>query len=236
MKMFRFLFLALFLVGAPFARKLQKNSVQSGREAVTKNRESPKEMMTKNAEMPKEGSARNSEVPPKGAAPQSGVSKPEAPHKNVQQPIQKSVQGSIRIDKIIVRKSNRLVETYQNGELLKQYRCALGFTPTGPKEEEGDGKTPEGTYTIDYKEPAAKNGYKAVRLSYPNKDQRLKAEKRGKNPGGNICIHGLRYSVKPLGKDHIKSDWTKGCVGVTDEEMDEIFKGSLIGTVVEILP
>lgn len=114
--------------------------------------------------------------------------------------------------------------------VVRSYRVALGRDPTGHKEREGDGRTPEGRYTIDGRNPKSKY-HLALHVSYPNAVDVERARASGDDPGGDIMIHGL----KP-GAAHPESDWTQGCIAVTDAEMDEIWELVADGTPVEIHP
>lgn len=139
------------------------------------------------------------------------------------------------IDKIIIIKGERKLEIYAEGQKLKTYPVALGFEPEGHKQFEGDGKTPEGLYVVDSKNPHSQF-YKNLGVSYPNTTDRAYAKKHGKSPGGAIKIHGLGKSFGYLGKTHALSDWTLGCIAVTNEEIDEIYASTPVGTPIEIRP
>ena len=115
------------------------------------------------------------------------------------------------------------------------YAVALGARPAGHKLQQGDERTPEGVYSID-----ARNSDSAyhlsLRISYPNEEDRRRADARGVDPGGQIMIHGMGNAVARMGPLHPHFNWTDGCVAVTDEEMDEIWKLVDIGTPIEIKP
>jgi murein L,D-transpeptidase YafK len=100
--------------------------------------------------------------------------------------------------------------------VLRTYRIALGREPVGPKRQEGDGRTPEGRYTIDYRNANSKF-HLSLHISYPNGADVARARESGVDPGGDIMIHGLKDGVR------MEGDWTQGCIAVTDEEMDEIW-------------
>ncbi len=138
------------------------------------------------------------------------------------------------IDKLVVYKSKHKMEAYANGSLVKTYTIALGFSPNGHKQFEGDGRTPEGTYTINARN--AKSAYhKNLGVSYPNAADRTYAETQGKSPGGDIKIHGLRNGRGYIGKFHQWKDWTHGCIAVTNAEIDELFASVKEDAVIEIL-
>ena len=140
-----------------------------------------------------------------------------------------------KADFIKLEKSKRLLTLFSKGKELKVYRVSLGPVPVGKKEKQGDYKTPEGKYIIDYKNPQSQY-HLSLHISYPNKEDKLNAQKMGFSPGGDIMIHGLGKHFNWMGKAHIFFDWTLGCVAVTDEEMDEIWKLVPEGTSIEIVP
>ncbi|MRR34517.1 peptidase, partial [bacterium] len=121
------------------------------------------------------------------------------------------------------------------GKVLKSYRIALGGDPVGPKVRQGDNKTPEGTYTIDSRNRDSRY-HRALHISYPNENDKKRARDLGVSPGGDIMIHGIKSGFGWAGDAHADSDWTKGCIAVTDEEIEELFKLVPDGTIVEIRP
>lgn len=138
-------------------------------------------------------------------------------------------------DKILVEKKERRLTLFSKGEVIKTYKIALGGDPVGPKERQGDNKTPEGTYIIDSRNRVS--GYhRSLRISYPNEKDQTRAKELGVSPGGDIMIHGIKNGLTWVGASHIEVDWTKGCIAVSDEEMDEIYKLVPNGTIVEIRP
>ena len=124
---------------------------------------------------------------------------------------------------------------YSKGRALKSSQIALGGNPTGPKERQGDNKTPEGIYRIDARNRNSQF-HLSLQISYPNEKDKKRARELGVSPGGDIMIHGLKNGLSWVGEQHTELDWTKGCVAVTDEEIEEIDKVVPLGTVVEILP
>jgi murein L,D-transpeptidase YafK len=139
------------------------------------------------------------------------------------------------IDKIVVLKSKRTLLIYSQNQLVKTYKIALGRQPVGKKQIDGDKKTPEGNYTIWKKGPHAKY-HKYLFISYPNKSDVINAHKKNKEPGGLIYIHGLNKRYAKVGKLHTLSNWTLGCIAVTNDEIDELFKLIKVGTKIEIKP
>ncbi len=140
-----------------------------------------------------------------------------------------------KIDLILVEKARRVMSVYQQGKLLKSYKIALGFAPVGHKEQEGDGKTPEGIYCVSAKYPQSQF-YLALQVSYPDKNDQKNAREKGVSAGGQIMIHGLGKDFSWLGKLHANRDWTLGCVAVTNEEIKEIYDASTTATKIEIRP
>jgi murein L,D-transpeptidase YafK len=138
-------------------------------------------------------------------------------------------------DKILIEKKERLLMLLSRGKVLKTYKIALGGNPSGPKERQGDNKTPEGTYVIDSRNKGSRY-HMSLHISYPNEKDKKRAKELGVSPGGDIMIHGLKNSFSWLGDDHTEVDWTKGCIAVTDAEIEEIYKLVPKGTIVEIRP
>lgn len=138
-------------------------------------------------------------------------------------------------DRIIVHKSARTMELTQAGQVLKAYKIALGGEPVGPKTRQGDHRTPEGLYLIDSRNAHSKF-HRSLHISYPNAADRDRARKLGVSPGGDVFIHGLPNGYGLVGAAHRARDWTDGCVAVTDQEIEEIWKLVNNGTPVEIRP
>ncbi len=136
---------------------------------------------------------------------------------------------------MLVLKSQRRLELLSQGKVVKTYRIALGSTPVGPKTQQGDHKTPEGTYVLDSRN-AHSRFYKAIHVSYPNARDRAAARERGVSPGGDVFLHGLPNGYGWIGASHRLKDWTDGCIAVTNQEMDEIWGAVKDGTPIEIRP
>jgi len=118
---------------------------------------------------------------------------------------------------------------------LKTYKISLGTSPVGPKQQQGDHKTPEGHYVIDRRNPKSRF-YRSLHIAYPDANDRERAAQSGVDPGGDIMIHGLPNGFGWLGDIHLVLDWTDGCIAVTDEQMDEIWRAVPDGTPIEIKP
>lgn len=138
-------------------------------------------------------------------------------------------------DSILIEKSARKLYLLKDGKTIRTYNIALGFSPVGHKQMEGDGKTPEGHYKIIGRNPRSAY-HLSLRISYPAPEDIKNAKKYGVSPGGDIMIHGLPNSMPFLGKNHIKKDWTAGCIAVTNEEIREIWSLVPNGTPVDIRP
>lgn len=133
-----------------------------------------------------------------------------------------------RADLVLVEKAARRLTLLRGGEPLATYRVALGFAPEGHKTEEGDGRTPEGRYTLDWKN-AASRFHLSLHVDYPNAADRAQAKARGVSPGGEIFVHGGSWRGS-------SRDWTLGCVAVTDAEIEAIWARVAPGTPIEIRP
>jgi murein L,D-transpeptidase YafK len=143
--------------------------------------------------------------------------------------------GETKIDRIVVEKSARTLSIFRDGRKLKAYRVALGRNPVGPKEEEGDMKTPEGIYTIDNRNPQS-SFHLALHISYPSDNDKSRADERGASAGFDIMIHGIQNGRGWIGAFHRCTDWTAGCIALTDEEIEELWRVTPDGTTVEIRP
>ena len=127
------------------------------------------------------------------------------------------------------------MELLAGGKVIRTYKVALGRGGLAPKEREGDERTPEGHYFIDSRNEHS-GFYRALHISYPNAEDRRRAEQLGVAPGGAIMIHGIKNGFGWLSASHRTMDWTAGCIAVTDPEMDEVWKLVPVGTPVEIRP
>ncbi len=133
------------------------------------------------------------------------------------------------VTSVQVHKGARKMYLLHNDKVLQTYDVALGFAPQGHKSFEGDGKTPEGTYRIDRRNPNSEF-HLSIGISYPNDADRAYAESIGQPPGGDIFIHG--WSRRPIRR----ADWTAGCIAVKDKEIEMVYAMVRDGTVIHILP
>lgn len=139
------------------------------------------------------------------------------------------------VDKVLVVKSERKLHLLSRGEILRSYRVSLGKRPDGPKQHEGDKRTPEGFYWIDWRKVS--NRYNlAMHISYPNQLDQSRAQQKGVPPGGMIMIHGT-----PLDDEYPEwyfhtLDWTEGCIAMRNHDMQEVWSLVKDGTLIEIRP
>ena len=141
--------------------------------------------------------------------------------------------SNITADHVLVEKAARRLTLLRGDTPLKVYRIALGRAPVGPKEEEGDQRTPEGIYLIDsHKEDS--DFHRALHVSYPEQRDIDQAAARGVSAGCDIMIHGIRNGLGWIGAFHRRTDWTAGCIAVTDFEIEEIWRAAPDGTPIEI--
>ena len=139
----------------------------------------------------------------------------------------KSYDGP-KITSVVVNKGERQLYLLHHEQVLKQYRFDLGFAPTGDKKVEGDGKTPEGTYVIDRRNPNS-SFHLSIGISYPNAGDRAEAKALGQNPGGEIFIHGQPNLKRARGPD-----WTAGCIAVKNREIEQIYAMVDNGTLITL--
>jgi len=139
------------------------------------------------------------------------------------------------VSEVLVRKEERRLYLLAGDEVVRSYRIGLGDNPSGHKLYEGDERTPEGQYSLDWRNSNS-DFYKSMHISYPNEKDSELASAWGLNPGGNIMIHGLPNEAKDMEFAFLGLDWTDGCIAVSNEEMDEIWQLVSDGTPIRILP
>jgi murein L,D-transpeptidase YafK len=140
-----------------------------------------------------------------------------------------------RADRVLVEKGARRLTLWFAGYRMREYRVALGSDPIGDKQRIGDGRTPEGLYSIDGRNGASEF-YRSLHISYPNAADLRSAREAGAHPGGEIMIHGLPEGAEWVSGEHTRFDWTEGCIAVTNEEIDELWELVADGTPIEIRP
>lgn len=139
------------------------------------------------------------------------------------------------VSKVIVRKQERRLYLMDGNNMVRSYRISLGDNPDGHKLYEGDERTPEGDYILDWRNDQS-DFYKSIHISYPSEQDRALASAWGLDPGGSIMIHGLPNGVGDLAFAYTGLDWTDGCIAVNNEEMDEIWQLVSDGTPISIFP
>ena len=145
------------------------------------------------------------------------------------------VLGIEKADMVLVVKSESKLYLLKNDKVIKQYKVVFGANPKGHKQKEGDERTPEGSYILDYKNDDS-GFYKAIHISYPNENDKKRAKKLGVNPGGAIMIHGQKNGLGWFSWVSQHFNWTDGCIAVKNSEMDEIWEFLDVGTPIKIKP
>lgn len=146
-----------------------------------------------------------------------------------------SLPAGTAVDRVIVRKEARVLALYQGSRLVRTYSIALGRHPLGDKQQEGDGRTPEGAYVLDYRNPNSAF-HKSFHISYPGPDDVAAANARGVSAGSMIMVHGIRNGLGFVGRFHRLFDWTDGCIAVSNQDIDEIWRVVPVGTPIVIEP
>jgi murein L,D-transpeptidase YafK len=138
-------------------------------------------------------------------------------------------------DKVVVWKADRKLELLKEGQVFRTFDIALGNAPLGHKEEEGDNRTPEGSYRLDLRNPNS-DYFLSIRVSYPNAVDRSEARRKGVNPGGQIMIHGQPNNPTYSAAFYRQADWTNGCIAVSNSDMIDIWLMTPDRVPIEILP
>tara|TARA_R100000306_G_scaffold62596_1_gene75188 strand:- start:105 stop:695 length:591 start_codon:yes stop_codon:yes gene_type:complete len=154
----------------------------------------------------------------------------------LQDPASDAAVADVPVDRVVVRKSQRLLLLMKNDSPLRAYPVSLGDEPSGHKQFEGDERTPEGVYLLDWRNPNSQFT-KSIHISYPNEADREFAKALGRDPGGMIMIHGRPNSFerKKLNR-YMLEDWTDGCIAVSNAAMEEIWELVPLNTPIEIVP
>lgn len=150
-------------------------------------------------------------------------------------PVAEAGLPGFKADMVIVAKKDRRLLIVHRDKIVRQFKVALGANPVGHKLRRGDGKTPEGAYSLSEKRQHSQF-YRAIRISYPSAEDRKLAAIRGVDPGGDIMIHGQPNRSRVPEEFTWKLDWTRGCIAVTNKEMDELWAMIDEGTRIVILP
>lgn len=145
------------------------------------------------------------------------------------------IPEGVIIDSIAVHKSAHEMLVFSHKHLIKIYKVQLGLCPVGAKQCTGDLKTPEGLYYINGKNPYSRF-HKSLSISYPNAVDLTRAHKLGKDPGGDVMIHGLPNGEENVGPNRYRNDWTWGCIAIRNNEIDELFSHIDAGVPILITP
>ncbi|WNC67360.1 L,D-transpeptidase family protein [Thalassotalea nanhaiensis] len=137
------------------------------------------------------------------------------------------------VNLVKVDKSEAKMMLFSDGKLVREYDVVFGANPQGHKQQEGDEKTPEGTYSLDYKKEDS-SFYRAMHIDYPNNIDTANANKRGVSAGGFIMIHGQRNYLGWLSAIMQNFNWTDGCIALTNDEMDDFMELVSVGTEIQI--
>src|ERR1700722_11465139 len=138
-------------------------------------------------------------------------------------------------DQIVVHKSERRLYLMRHGEVLREYHVALGLMPEGPKERAGDFRTPEGHYQLTRRNPRS-DYFLSIQVSYPNDADVRRARHQHVDPGGAIMVHGWPNSLRHNAEYYASSDWTDGCIGMSNSDMVELWMMTQDNIPIEILP
>ncbi|MFW2404632.1 MAG: L,D-transpeptidase family protein [Gammaproteobacteria bacterium] len=138
-------------------------------------------------------------------------------------------------ERVVINKSERKLYLYKGERVLRSMDVALGFVPTGDKEFEGDYRTPEGDYMLTKRNPAS-DYFLSIQISYPNENDERAARMRGKDPGGQIMIHGQPNEPKYSDDYYRVTDWTEGCVALSNSDMVDIWLMTSPDTPISIVP
>ncbi|MGH8196686.1 MAG: L,D-transpeptidase family protein [Steroidobacteraceae bacterium] len=139
------------------------------------------------------------------------------------------------VDHVVVHKAGRKMELFREGELVASYRISLGLAPAGHKQREGDFRTPEGSYRLTRRN-AQSEFFLAVQVSYPEAADMVMARRNGWQPGGSIMVHGLPNFLKYPRERYLSTDWTDGCIALSNENMLDFWLLTGQGTPIEIRP
>lgn len=141
----------------------------------------------------------------------------------------------LQADRVVVEKSARRLTLYHQGQILLRFPVALGGSPQGHKQQQGDRRTPEGRYLLDWKNPDS-HYYRSIRINYPNAQDRAQAVARGVNPGGDIFIHGQPNQSRWPEKALQQIDWTDGCIALRNADMQAVWERITVPVAIEIRP
>lgn len=140
-----------------------------------------------------------------------------------------------KADLVVVEKSKNLLSLYKTGRLLASYHAVFGGNAVGPKEMKDDGKTPEGRYILDSKKSDSAF-HKAFHVSYPNSKDIARARKLDVDPGGDIMVHGQKNGLGWVSFISQRFNWSRGCIALSNKDIDAMWEAVDGGTPIDILP
>ncbi|MFV0410734.1 MAG: murein L,D-transpeptidase family protein [Paracoccus sp. (in: a-proteobacteria)] len=179
---------------------------------------------------PAPDSAPDAALPETAAPPPARPARPWPPTRPAPD-LSRPIEGNI--DRILIEKGARRLSVYQDGQLVRQYRIALGFAPMGDKDRQGDGRTPEGLFKVDRRNDQSQY-HLSLGIDYPQPEDRARARTGSYDPGGDIFIHGQPNQIEEGFR--VRGDWTAGCIAIDNHQIDELFAATPVGTEVEIRP
>jgi L,D-peptidoglycan transpeptidase YkuD (ErfK/YbiS/YcfS/YnhG family) len=170
-----------------------------------------------------------------GAAPALGATTRGATARDAARATGLLEEGLWMADRVHVDKGERKLHLMHRGEIMRSYAISLGKNPVGHKRQEGDMRTPEGEYVLDWRNPGS-DFFMSMHISYPNDDDLRQARRRGVNPGSMIMIHGLPNDAEASRSDYLFEDWTDGCIAVSNQAMIDIWLSVPDNTPISITP
>jgi murein L,D-transpeptidase YafK len=150
-------------------------------------------------------------------------------------PAAQATENIAAADRVVVRKAEHKLYLYSGDRLLGEYKVQLGLSPSGQKEREHDFRTPEGRYFLARRNPRSEF-FLAIQVSYPNKEDELRARKNRWAPGGLIMIHGFPNQPKHPATYYASNDWTDGCIALSNSDMVEVWMRTQDNIPIDIYP
>ncbi|MDF2095924.1 L,D-transpeptidase family protein [Aquibaculum arenosum] len=173
--------------------------------------------------------------PPGPKPAELGLSQPAALNALPEDPLRNGAHKEPLADYVLVDKTERVLSLFAEGEEIARFPIQLGKEPKGHKQREGDNRTPEGVYHIDWRNPESAF-FLSLRISYPNNQDRARAEAEGVSPGGMIMLHGMPNDVDYRREVWDEDNWTNGCIALRDHHIAEVWDRVAVGTPIEIRP
>jgi murein L,D-transpeptidase YafK len=146
-----------------------------------------------------------------------------------------TIGAATTADLVRVKKAEARLYLLSHGVPFASFHVAFGPHPSGPKIQQGDGKTPEGRYILDARNTHSAY-YKSLHVTYPNAEDRKRAARLGVSPGGDIMVHGQPNGWGAYAAVTQRTNWTLGCIALTNEDMDVVWDSVPTGTPIEIDP